>query len=188
MLVNAGQPEADFNAAAAPARKRAAAALDKLMRHLETAAGLPHAAAARGAAPAGSQRLRAAGRLRLRVPRPDRRSRDRPTSSPASSPTRSAMWRIATAPGGAAGAGLSFLFGTLLGDFVGGGAVVIADPTVLQGQLFARGRERGRPLRGDADEQDRRRAARARHPPAAHRRTHRIGNVSCSIIRKRRSG
>ena len=43
------------------------------------------------------------------------------------------MSRIATAPGRCLQAGgLSFLFGMLLGDFVGGGAVVIAAKTVLQ--------------------------------------------------------
>ena len=40
-------------------------------------------------------------------------------------------------------AGLSFLFGMLLGDFVGGGAVVIAAKTVLRVVLFARRRVGG---------------------------------------------
>ena len=38
-------------------------------------------------------------------------------------------------------AGLSFLLGMLLGDFVGGGAVVIAAHDHAAVQLFARGRE-----------------------------------------------
>jgi predicted Zn-dependent protease len=36
------------------------------------------------------------------------------------------------------GAGLSFLFGMLLGDFVGGGAVVFAVKTVLQSSYCAK--------------------------------------------------
>ena len=42
------------------------------------------------------------------------------------------------------GAGLSFLFGMLLGDFVGGGAVMIAGQDHPADELFARGRDRGR--------------------------------------------
>ena len=43
------------------------------------------------------------------------------------------MWPIATAPARSCRpAGLSFLFGMLLGDFVGGGAVVIGARAVLQ--------------------------------------------------------
>ena len=50
-------------------------------------------------------------------------------------------------------AGLSFLFGMLLGDFTGGGVVVLAAQTDHAVGLFARGRERGRPLRRRADRQ-----------------------------------
>ncbi len=60
-------------------------------------------------------------------------------------------------------AGLSFLFGMLLGDFVGGGAVIFAGQDHPADELLARGRDRGRRLWRGADEQDRRRSARARH-------------------------
>ena len=81
-------------------------------------------------------------------------------------------------------AGLSFLFGMLLGDFVGGGAVVIAAQDRAAVGLFARGRGGGRPLRRRPDEQGRRRSARARHDPGAHRwRDRSRHRRSCSIIR-----
>ena len=70
------------------------------------------------------------------------------------------------------GAGLSLLFGMLLGDFVGGGAVMFAAKTILQTSYSPRGRDRGGRLRRDADEQDRRRPARAWHHAVADRRDH----------------
>ena len=67
-------------------------------------------------------------------------------------------------------AGLSFMFGMLLGDFVGGSAVVIGARAVLQFVLYARGRIRRRPLCGRTDEQGRGRPARARRGAQPHRR------------------
>jgi Zn-dependent protease with chaperone function len=69
-------------------------------------------------------------------------------------------------------AGLSFLFGMLLGDFVGGGAVIVAARAVL----FARaGGRRGR-LWGRSHEQGGRRSARARHAARRDRRRDRAGH------------
>ena len=73
-------------------------------------------------------------------------------------------------------AGLSFLFGMLLGDFVGGGAVVIGARAVLQSSYS---REVGigrRPLRRGADEPRRRRPARARRGAQPYRRRHPSGH------------
>ena len=70
------------------------------------------------------------------------------------------------------GAGLSLLFGMLLGDFVGGGAVVLAARTILQTSYTREVETAADALRGDADDQDRRRSARAGTFLAAHCREH----------------
>ncbi|MGB6963149.1 MAG: M48 family metalloprotease [Xanthobacteraceae bacterium] len=65
--------------------------------------------------------------------------RRRPTNWPARSPTK---WSHVAARDGTRvvlqTAGLSFLFGMMLGDFVGGGAVVIAARTVLKSSYSRR--------------------------------------------------
>ena len=58
-------------------------------------------------------------------------------------------------------AGLSLLFGILLGDFVGGGAVVFAAKTMLQTSYCREVENAGGRIRRDADDQDRRRCTRA---------------------------
>ena len=62
-------------------------------------------------------------------------------------------------------AGLSFLFGMMLGDFFGGGAVVIAAKTVLRSSYSRRVEAAADTYSVDADAQGRRRSARARHHP-----------------------
>ena len=72
------------------------------------------------------------------------------------------------------GAGLSFLFGMLLGDFVGGGAVIFAAKTILQ-TSYSREVETAADGYGvELDAQVRRRPARARHHADPDRRRPRI--------------
>ena len=73
-------------------------------------------------------------------------------------------------------AGLSFLFGMMLGDFVGGGAVVIAAQDRAEIVLFAPGRGGGRRLQRRSDGQSGRRPACARRHPHAHRRRQGAGH------------
>ena len=68
------------------------------------------------------------------------------------------------------GAGLSFLFGMVLGDFVGGGAVVLAARTLLQSSYSREVERRADAFGVRADGAARRRPARARRHPGAHRR------------------
>ena len=64
-------------------------------------------------------------------------------------------------------AGLSFLFGMMLGDFVGGGAVVIAARTVLKSSYSRRVEAAADAYSVDLMQKARRRPARARRDPAS---------------------
>ncbi len=65
-------------------------------------------------------------------------------------------------------AGLSFLFGMLLGDFTGGGLVVIAGKNSGAVGLFARCRNRGRSLQRQPDDERQGRSAGAGRDPRSH--------------------
>ena len=173
------------NAEIPPSEKPGRAAFDKLMSQLETAAALADSApSARGAA-AGSQRDRAARRIHLCL---------QGLIDKAETPDELAgviaheIGHVAHRDGTRSvlqAAGLSFLFGMLLGDFVGGGAVVFAAKTILQTSY-------SREVEAAADaygvmlmSQDRRRSARARRDLCRASRARLIpGRKFCSTIRR----
>ncbi len=134
------------------------------MGQLEAAAALPLPLAPAVVRRGEANAFALPGRPHLCLPGPDRKCRDRRTSLPACWRTRSGMSPTATATASVLeGAGLSFLFGMLLGDFVGGGAVIFAAKTILQ-TSYSREVETAADGYGVAlDAQDRRRPARAWH-------------------------
>ena len=125
------QPAVRSNAE--PARRDGGrAALRQLIGRLEAAAGLPIPLDDQGRPPQRSQCHRAAGRTHLRVRRTDRQIRN---ADELAGVIAHEIGHVAHRDGTRSilqTAGLSFLFGMLLGDFVGGGAVVIGARAVLQ--------------------------------------------------------
>ena len=166
-------------------RKAGRAALDTADRPAGDGGRAADSAEGRRGPAQGSQRHCIAGRPYLRLRGAGDAGRKTPTNWPASSRTRSAMSRTATAPARCCeAAGLSFLFGMLLGDFTGGGVVVIAARTIVQSAYSRDVEGRGRPLWSRPDDQDRRRRPRVRRrswsaSPARSSRASR----SCAIIR-----
>ena len=123
---------ASFDCGTAPSETAGRAALDKMLRRLETAAGLAlplRATVVRRdetnavALPGGQVYV-----FRGLIAKAD-------TADEVAGVIAHEIGHVAHRDGTKAvlqGAGLSFLFGMLLGDFVGGGAVVFAAKTVLQ--------------------------------------------------------
>ena len=109
------------------------AALARLIGKLEAAAALADSARRQGGEAQRSERHRAARRAHLCLRRAGREIRERRTNLPAC--IAHEIGHVAHRDGTRSilqSAGLSFLFGMLLGDFVGGSAVVIGARAVLQ--------------------------------------------------------
>ncbi len=125
---------AGFECGSKDSEKTGRAALDKLMQRLQAAAALPLFGAQRGGAQSRSQCHGAAGRpdlsavFRGLIDKAD-------TADEVAGVIAHELGHVAHRDGSKAvlqAGGLSFLFGMLLGDFVGGGAVVFAAKSVLQ--------------------------------------------------------
>ena len=158
------------SAAPTGARTAGRAALDKLIGKLETAAALP--------IPLKAAVVRRTESNAIALPG-GKSTSSRAWSMPPRTPDELAgviaheIGHVAHRDGTRSilqAAGLSFLFGMLLGDFTGGGVVVIAARKIVQ-SAYSRDVERDADrLRRRPDVQDRRRRPRARHHAGAHRR------------------
>ena len=140
------QDGAGFDCGTAPRKRPGRAALDKMLRRLETAAGLalPCAPMLCGVTRPMPWLCRADSVYVFRglIAKAE-------TADEVAGVIAHEIGHVAHRDGTRAvlqGAGLSFLFGMLLGDFVGGGAVVFAAKTVLQSSYSREAETRPTPM------------------------------------------